>query len=168
MIACSPQLVIQKPEFVKITDVELLDTNRDTVTVRVRALFRNPNAFGCTMENTTFSTYIDGQPLGASRIQGALNINGKEDFELLLDSRLVLASLPKVLLSVIGKPEVYVEVKGQTTLSTSLTNMTFTFNPKSRVEVKNRMKNMIRLKLLSQLKKTGMISIPDSAAGEHP
>lgn len=168
LIACAPQLVIQKPEFIKITDIELLDTNRDTVTVRVRALFRNPNAFGCTMENTTFSTYIDGQPLGASRIQGALNINGKENFELLLDSRLVLASLPKVLLSVFSKPEVYVEVRGQTTLSSALTNMTFSFNPKSRVEVKNKMKNMIRLKLLPQLGKTVMISFPDSVAGEQP
>jgi hypothetical protein len=97
-----------------------------------------------------------------------LNINGKENFELLLDSRLVLASLPKVLLSVFSKPEVYVEVRGQTTLSSALTNMTFSFNPKSRVEVKNKMKNMIRLKLLPQLGKTVMISFPDSVAGEQP
>ena len=162
VVACSPQQVIQNPEFIKISDVELLDVNRDNMTVRVRTLFHNPNAFGCTMENITFTTIIDGQPLGASRIQGTLNIKGNENFELLLDTRLVLASIPKVLLSVFGKPEVEVEVKGQTTLVTAIKNMTFTFNPKSKVEVKNRMKNMIRMKLFSQLTDTGLISIPAS------
>jgi len=164
VIACSPQQAIQKPEFIKITDVELLDINRDTATVRVRALFHNPNAFGCTMENTTFSTFIDGQPLGASRIQGRLDIKG-EGNKLLLDPRLVLASITKVLLPVFGKPEVDVEIRGQTTLVTALKNMTFSFNPKSRVEVKSRMKNMIRIKLLPQLTATGLISLPVSVTG---
>ncbi len=160
MVACSPQQMIQQPEFIKITDVELLDINRDNVTVRVRTLFHNPNAFGCNMENIIFDTFIDGMPLGASRIQGTLNISGNENFELLLDTRLVLASVPKVLLSVFGKQEVEVEVNGQTTLVTPMKNMTFSFNPKSKVEVKNRIKNMIRMKLLSRLTDIGLIIPP--------
>jgi LEA14-like dessication related protein len=168
VIACSPQQVIQKPEFLKITDVEILDVNKENVIIRVRTLFRNPNAFGCVMENITFSTIIDGQPLGASRIQGTVNINGNENFELLLDSRLVIASIPKVVTAVLVKPDVEVEVKGQTTLVTALKNMTFSFNPKSRVEIKNRMKNMIRMKLFSKLTEIGLVSFPASITGEQP
>ncbi len=166
LFACSPQQIISKPEFIKISDVELLDINKENVTLRVRTLFHNPNAFGCSVENTTFNTYIDGQPLGASRIQGTLNIKGNENFELLLDSRLLLASLPKVLFSIFQKPNVEVEVIGQTTLVTSLSNMTFSFHPKSRVAVKNRMKNMIRTKILSRLTESGSISFPFSVSGQ--
>ena len=158
--ACAPQQVIQRPEFIKITNVELLDINADNATIRVRTLFHNPNAFGCRMQNTTFATFIDGQPLGASRVQGTLDINGHEDFELLLDTRLVLTSMPRVLQSVLGKPEVEVEVRGETTLVTAIKDMTFSFNPKSKVEVKNGIRNMIRLKLLSRLTQAGWIALP--------
>ena len=166
MIACSPSQVIQNPEFIKISGVELLDINRNDVTVRVRILFHNPNSFGCTMENITFSTVIDGQPLGASRIQGTLKVNGNENFELLLDTRLLLTSIPQVVLSVFAKPEVEVEVRGQTTLVTAVKNMTFSFNPKSKVEVKDRMKNIIRMKLISRLTESGLISYPIPVAGK--
>ncbi|WP_367359893.1 LEA type 2 family protein [Syntrophus sp. (in: bacteria)] len=166
VIACSPGRVIQKPEFVKISNVELLDINQDDLTIRVRTLFHNPNPFGCSLENITFSTYIDGQPLGASRVQGAVDIRGNENFELLLDSRLLLESIPGVMFSIFRKPEVEVEVRGRSTMVNALKNMTFSFNPKSRVKVKSRMKDIIRTKLLAPLSETGRIFPPAQAACE--
>ena len=168
IIACSPKQIIQNPEFIRISGVELLDVNRNDATVRVRLLFHNPNNFGCIMENITFNTVIDGHALGASRIQGTVKINGNENFELLLDTRLLLASIPKVVLSVFAKPDIEIEVKGQTTLVTSLSNMTFSFNPKSRVEVKDRMKNIIRMKIISQLSESGLFSAPVPVNGKLP
>ncbi|MDY0187735.1 MAG: hypothetical protein RBR16_07430 [Syntrophus sp. (in: bacteria)] len=164
VIACSSGRVIQKPEFIKISNVELLDINEDDLTIRVRTLFHNPNPFGCSLENITFSTYIDGQPLGASRVQGLVDIRGNENFELLLDSRLLLESIPMVMFSIFRKPEVEVEVRGQSTMATALKNMTFSFNPKSRVKVKSRIKDIIRTKLLAPLSETGRIVPPAQAA----
>ena len=68
LTACSAQQVIKTPTIIKITEVELLDINRNDATVRIGALFHNPNAVDYTLENITFSTFIDGQPLGHSRV----------------------------------------------------------------------------------------------------
>jgi hypothetical protein len=137
LTACSAQQVIKTPTIIRITEVELRDINRNDATVRVGALFHNPNAVGYTLENITFSTFIDGQPLGTSQMQGALNVNANEDFEVWFDTKLLLDSLPMLLLSVFSRPAVDVEVKGQATLVTDIRKFTFSFNPKSKVEVKN-------------------------------
>jgi len=152
LLACSPQPVVRPPEFIRVQNVELLELTKDAATVRVRILLRNINPMGCTMEDITFSTCIDGQPLGASRVQGTVSVNANEPFELILDTRLLLESIPTVLLSVFSKPEVEVEVKGQGTLVTAVKNFTFFFNPKNKVEAKNSLKNLIRLKLFSERK----------------
>jgi hypothetical protein len=70
-------------------------------------------------------------------MQGALNVNANEDFEVWFDTKLLLDSLPMLLLSVFSRPAVDVEVKGQATLVTDIKKFTFSFNPKSKVEVKN-------------------------------
>jgi hypothetical protein len=147
LMACSPQQVVRPPEFIKVQDVELLELTENAAMVRVRILFRNINPMGCTVEDITFSTFIDGQPLGASRTQGTVSMNANKPFELILDTRLLLEAVPRVLLSVFGKPEVEVEVKGHATLVTAVRNFTFSFNPKNKVGVKNGLKNLIRLKL---------------------
>jgi len=58
------------------------------------------------------------------------------------------------------------EVRGRSTMVTALKNMTFSFNPKSRVKVKSRMKDIIRTKLLAPLSETGRIFPPAQAACE--
>ena len=152
LLACAPQQIVKPPEFIKVQNVELLELTKDAATVRVRVLLRNINPVGCTVEDITFSTDIDGRPLGASRVQGTVSVNANEPFELILDTRLLLESIPGVLLSVFSKPEVDVEVKGQGTLVTAVKNFTFSFNPKNKVEAKNSLKNLLRLKLFSDRK----------------
>jgi len=145
--ACAPRQIIKPPEFIQIRNVELLElTNRD-VTVRVRILFYNINSIDCTMENITFSSFMNGQPLGASHIQGTVSMNADERFELVLDTRLQLESISTAILTALSNPYVDIEIKGEGTLVTAVKNFTFSFNPKSRVEVKDRLRSLILQKL---------------------
>ena len=51
LTACSAQQVIKTPTIIKITEVELLNINRNDATVRVGALFHNPNALYPTLDS---------------------------------------------------------------------------------------------------------------------
>ena len=149
--ACAPRQIVKPPEFVQIRNVEILELTNQDMTVRARILFYNINPIGGTMENITFSSFINGHLLGASRIQGTVRIKADERFELVLDTRLRLGSITTGILSALNNPEAEIEIKGQATLVTAIKNFTFSFNPKSRVEIKNRLKDLFRQKLLSHI-----------------
>ncbi|NRR92331.1 LEA type 2 family protein [Winogradskyella undariae] len=82
----------KKPEFVRLENIEVIDSNSKTITIRADALFLNKNDVGGTLKTDDLKVYLNDLEL-ASVISDEFDVPRRKNFTIPLTVKVATASL---------------------------------------------------------------------------
>ena len=82
----------KKPEFVRLEDFEVIDSNSKNITIRAEALFLNKNDVGGTLKTDDLKVYINDLEL-ASVVSDEFDVPKRENFTIPLTIKVATESL---------------------------------------------------------------------------
>jgi hypothetical protein len=82
----------QKPEFVRLEDFEVIDSNSKNITIRAEALFLNKNDVGGTLKTDDLKVYINDLEL-ASVVSDEFDVPKRENFTIPLTIKVATESI---------------------------------------------------------------------------
>ena len=82
----------RKPEFVRLENIEVIDSNSKTITIRAEALFLNKNDVGGTLKTDDLKVYLNDLEL-ASVISDEFDVPRRKNFTIPLTVKVATASL---------------------------------------------------------------------------
>jgi len=82
----------KKPEFVRLENIEVIDSNSKTITIKAEALFINKNDVGGTLKTDDLKVYLNDLEL-ASVISDEFDVPRRKNFTIPLTVKIATASL---------------------------------------------------------------------------
>ncbi|QNK78615.1 LEA type 2 family protein [Winogradskyella sp. PAMC22761] len=82
----------KKPEFVRLENIEVIDSNSKNITIRAEALFLNKNDVGGTLKTDDLKVYLNDLEL-ASVISDEFDVPRRKNFTIPLTVKVATASL---------------------------------------------------------------------------
>ena len=82
----------KKPEFVRLEDFEVIDSNSKNITIRAEALFLNKNDVGGTLKTDDLKVYINDLEL-ASVVSDEFDVPKRENFTIPLTIKVATESI---------------------------------------------------------------------------
>ncbi|WP_179317640.1 LEA type 2 family protein [Winogradskyella undariae] len=82
----------KKPEFVRLENIEVIDSNSKTITIKADALFLNKNDVGGTLKTDDLKVYLNDLEL-ASVISDEFDVPRRKNFTIPLTVKVATASL---------------------------------------------------------------------------
>ena len=79
IVLTSSCAIKQKPEFIKIDGIQLVDANSKTLTLKADALFNNPNDVGGRLNTEGVTVYVNDIMMGVVRAE-EFKVPAKKDF----------------------------------------------------------------------------------------
>ncbi|MDC1265168.1 LEA type 2 family protein [Flavobacteriaceae bacterium] len=79
IVLTSSCAIKQKPEFIKIDGIQLVDANSRTLTLKADALFNNPNDVGGRLNTEGVTVYVNDIMMGVVRSE-EFKVPAKKDF----------------------------------------------------------------------------------------
>lgn len=89
LVSCS---FTKKPEFVRLENIEVIDSNSKQITIRAEALFLNKNDVGGTLKTDDLKVYLNDLEL-ASVISDEFDVPRKEKFTIPLTVKVATQSI---------------------------------------------------------------------------
>lgn len=108
--------VKEKPEFIKIEDIEVTDSNSQFVKLKAKALFKNLNSVGGKLATDSINVFVDGKQMALVTSE-EFKVPAKKEFTIPLDIKIETKklfnknNLKGILNSLLGE-ELKVRLKG--------------------------------------------------------
>ena len=95
--------VSEKPEFISVENIALVESNKNSITLKADALFKNPNAIGGKLWTDEIIVYINGNKMATVSTK-AFDVPRKDEFTIPLVTRIAADSVlsNKNLSSILG------------------------------------------------------------------